>query len=94
MNLNKFFILIGVLLLSTTIGCEEEETVKWKKRGNMSKEEIKNSLTEEQYNATQNDGTERPFKNEYWNNKEKGLYVDIVSGEPLFSSEDKFDLIS
>jgi peptide-methionine (R)-S-oxide reductase len=48
-------------------------------------------LTPEQYRVTQQDGTERPFQNEYWDNKEPGLYVDIVSGEPLFASVDKFD---
>src|SRR5258708_19512038 len=47
-------------------------------------------LTPEQYRVTQTDGTERPFANEYWDNKEPGLYVDVVSGEPLFASFDKF----
>ena len=49
------------------------------------------SLSPEQYRVTQSDGTERPFKNVYWNNKEPGIYVDVVSGEPLFASTDKFD---
>jgi methionine-R-sulfoxide reductase len=48
-------------------------------------------LTPEQYRVTQQDGTERPFQNEYWDNKEPGLYVDVVSGEPLFPSVNKFD---
>jgi methionine-R-sulfoxide reductase len=48
-------------------------------------------LTEEQYRVTQQEGTERPFENLYWDNKAPGIYVDIVSGEPLFSSLDKFD---
>ena len=48
-------------------------------------------LTHEQYQVTQEDGTERPFDNEYWDNDEPGLYVDVVSGEPLFASVDKFD---
>ena len=48
-------------------------------------------LTPEQYRVTQEDATERPFQNEYWDNKEPGLYVDVVSGEPLFASVDKFD---
>ena len=43
-----------------------------------------------QYKVTQKDGTEPPFKNEYWDNKRPGIYVDILSGEPLFSSKDKF----
>jgi peptide methionine sulfoxide reductase msrA/msrB len=48
-------------------------------------------LTPLQYNVTQNEGTEPPFQNEYWDHKQTGIYVDIVSGEPLFSSRDKFD---
>ena len=48
-------------------------------------------LSPEQYRVTQRDGTERPFENEYWDNKEPGIYVDVVSGEPLFASTDKFD---
>ena len=52
--------------------------------------EIRRNLTELQYDVTQNEGTERPFDNEHWNNKRAGLYVDIVTGEPLFSSADKF----
>src|SRR5215472_4493719 len=53
--------------------------------------EAVSKLTAEQYRVTQTDGTERPFANEYWDNKEPGLYVDVVSGEPLFASFDKFD---
>ena len=56
-----------------------------------SKTKIVNHLTEEQRRVTQENGTERPFFNEYWNNHKEGLYVDIVSGEPLFTSSDKFD---
>jgi peptide-methionine (R)-S-oxide reductase len=48
-------------------------------------------LSREQYQVTQQNGTERPFENAYWNNDEPGLYVDIVSGEPLFTSLDKFN---
>ena len=56
-----------------------------------SASELKQKLTAEQFNVTQEDGTERPFKNEFWDNKKPGIYVDIVSGEPLFSSIDKYD---
>ncbi|WP_439502346.1 peptide-methionine (R)-S-oxide reductase MsrB [Aminobacter ciceronei] len=49
------------------------------------------ALSPEQYRVTQKDGTERPFTGEYWDKKEPGLYVDVVSGEPLFASVDKFD---
>jgi len=55
-----------------------------------SKEELKNKLTPLQYEVTQNGATELSFNNKYWNNKKEGIYVDIISGEPLFSSTDKF----
>ena len=53
--------------------------------------ELKEMLTDIQYQVTQNSDTERPYSNEYADNFEKGIYVDVVTGEPLFSSEDKFD---
>jgi peptide methionine sulfoxide reductase msrA/msrB len=59
--------------------------------GKPSKEELKRKLTPLQYKVTQEEGTEPPFNNEYWDNKKAGIYVDIVSGEPLFSSIDKYD---
>lgn len=52
---------------------------------------LKKELTPLQYNVTQKNATEKPFKNAYWDNKRAGIYVDIVSGEPLFSSTDKYD---
>ncbi len=63
--------------------CENEE------RDNM--DDLRKRLTDLQYRVTQEDATEPPFQNEYWDNKEEGIYVDIVSGEPLFSSLDKYD---
>jgi methionine-R-sulfoxide reductase len=54
-------------------------------------EELKAKLSPIQYKVTQHEGTERPFQNEYWDHHEQGIYVDVVSGEPLFSSLDKFD---
>ena len=56
-----------------------------------SDRELRESLTPEQYQVTQHEATERPFQNDYWDHDEPGIYVDIVSGEPLFSSLDKFD---
>jgi peptide methionine sulfoxide reductase msrA/msrB len=56
-----------------------------------NKDNLKNRLTTMQYDVTQQCGTEPPFRNEYWDNKKEGIYVDIVSGEVLFSSRDKFD---
>lgn len=62
-------------------------TKNWKKP---DQETLRKQLSPLQYKVTQNDGTEPPFKNEFWDNKAEGIYVDIVSGEPLFSSTDKF----
>ena len=56
-----------------------------------SDSEIRKQLTSLQYQVTQHEGTEPPFSNAFWNNKGPGIYVDIVSGEPLFSSLDKYD---
>ena len=53
--------------------------------------DLKKTLTPLQYQVTQHEATERPFQNEFWNNHEAGIYVDVVSGEPLFSSLDKYD---
>jgi methionine-R-sulfoxide reductase len=64
------------------------DAMTWKKP---SDAELKQELTPEQYTVTQHEGTERPYANAYWNNHEPGIYVDVVSGEPLFSSLDKFD---
>ena len=54
-------------------------------------EELRQKLTEQQYAVTQKDATEAPFRNEYWDNHREGIYVDVASGEPLFSSTDKFE---
>lgn len=54
------------------------------------KEELQKILTEEEYYVTQENGTERPFTNEYWDFNEEGIYVDVTTGEPLFTSKDKF----
>jgi len=69
----------------------------WGKRNNVypskplpSQKELKKRLTQLQFQVTQNAATEPPFRNEYWDNKRDGIYVDVVSGEPLFSSPDKF----
>jgi len=69
--------------LTAQSALEEEEDQKM--------EELRNRLTAMQFAVTQKDATEPPFNNEYWDQKEEGLYVDIVSGEPLFSSTDKYD---
>ncbi|WP_322804307.1 peptide-methionine (R)-S-oxide reductase MsrB [Vibrio alfacsensis] len=69
---------------------EKESQAKVKVYAKPSDKEIKAKLTELQYYVTQEEGTERPFDNKYWDNKAAGIYVDVVSGEPLFSSTDKY----
>lgn len=80
-------LLLGILLVMD-IDAKAFEAGNFKKP---SEAELKKTLTEEQFKVTQKDGTERPFKNPYWDNKQEGIYVDVVSGEPLFSSRDKFE---
>jgi len=73
---------------------KEMETVRLKSEKVFQKPDdttLRKTLTPLQYEVTQKEGTERPFQNEYWDNKKEGIYVDIVSGEPLFSSLDKYD---
>lgn len=75
----------------SSIGKGKKMESSWDNFKKPSKEELQQKLTEEQYRVTQKDATERPFENEYNDNKKEGIYVDIVSGEPLFSSKDKYD---
>ena len=83
--------------LKSTWGDESKSSAKSAQSGNNQKyakpddAELRKSLTPMQYKVTQQDGTEPPFNNEYNDNKREGIYVDVVSGEPLFSSTDKFD---
>jgi len=72
-------------------GPDKEKVMSTKKYAKPSAGEIKGKLTPEQFEVTQASGTEPPFHNAYWDNHKPGLYVDIVTGEPLFSSTDKFD---
>lgn len=92
-------LLIPVVLL-LTLGCEKKTVTMTPPpstpsdssgSSNFSKEDLLKKLTPEQYRCTQESGTESPFKNAYWDNKAPGIYVDVVSGEPLFSSTDKYD---
>ncbi len=72
-------------------GSGREDFIKSNWQPKIEKSELKKKLTPTQYQVTQENGTERPFQNEYWDNEEEGIYVDIVSGDVLFSSKDKFD---
>jgi peptide-methionine (R)-S-oxide reductase len=69
----------------------QKPTMTWKTFQKPSDQELKKELTPTQYEVTQHEGTESPFRNEYWDNHQAGIYVDVVSGEPLFSSLDKFE---
>lgn len=80
-----------ILLLSFPFTVFATNPPSWKPGPRPSQAELKKQLTEMQFYVTQKDGTEPPFKNEYWDNKKEGIYVDIVSGEPLFSSKHKYD---
>jgi len=81
------YLLIFLLFISGVAMSDTNDT----KFSTFNKQERLKNLTKEQYNVTQNEGTEAPFHNAYWDNKEPGIYVDVISGEPLFSSTDKFD---
>jgi methionine-R-sulfoxide reductase len=84
-------LVLTTLLLVSGIASDLQGATKQQREYTMpSQEELKERLTPLQYQVTQQDGTERPFQNEYWDNKKPGIYVDIVSGEPLFSSKDKY----
>ncbi len=73
-----------------TIRINSSEEAGSKQYASAPDEELKTRLTPLQYKVVRENGTEQPFENEYWDNKEEGIYVDIVSGEPLFSSKDKY----
>lgn len=87
-NMIKLIMMSFLISLGATAMGYESHKEQFKKP---SKDELKRILTKEQYNVTQENGTERPFTNAYWDLKKDGIYVDIVSKEPLFSSKDKFD---
>lgn len=93
MTQNKAFLFLVcvVIVLVNTLTCAPAPEDKTMSSQHPSREELQKKLTPEQFNVVCNEGTEPPFKNAYWDNHEPGIYVDIVSGEPLFSSLDKFD---
>ena len=74
---------------STAIATDNSSTTTENKT--MSDTELRKKLTPEQYHVTRENGTEPPFRNEYWNNHQQGIYVDLISGEALFASTDKFE---
>ena len=93
--MNRFWIIVSLLTIGSLIigasAMSQEKNSSEKNNIRNDKAELKKKLTPLQYQVTQQCGTEAPFNNEYWDNHEAGIYVDVVSGEPLFSSTDKFD---
>jgi methionine-R-sulfoxide reductase len=85
----KHFTCIALALLTFCVTLTTAQPPK--DRSNMSKEELKKELTDIQYSVSKKDGTEPAFRNEYWDNKNPGIYVCVISGKPLFASTDKFD---
>jgi len=95
--------LVGAQMFMNRAGAERQEEKKMETTTNESagaltgttrkpsSEELKKRLTAQQYHVTQQCGTEPPFNNAYWNNHKPGIYVDVVTGQPLFTSLDKFD---
>lgn len=94
--MRELFVLSLALFATITLACAVETPAQDADAADRviekpSDAELKERLTPIQYEVTQKDGTERPFQNEYWDNKKPGIYVDVVSGEPLFSSKDKYE---
>jgi len=75
---------------SSTVATTDATSQRFSDFSKPANRELQQKLTPMQYEVTQEDATEPPFKNKYWDNKREGIYVDVVSGEPLFSSTDKF----
>lgn len=93
--MRELFVLSLALFATITLACAVETPAQDADAADRviekpSDAELKERLTPMQYKVTQEDGTEPPFQNEYWDNKKPGIYVDVVSGEPLFSSKDKY----
>jgi len=87
----RTFLFLLIIALFPNFNAVAKEMCGKKTCGEIPKEDVlKKQLTLLQFDVTQNDGTERAFSNKYWDNKKPGIYVDIVSGEPLFSSLDKY----
>lgn len=82
----RWFVVLSLLLYGGKVMAWDASNFK-----KPSSDELEKKLTKEQFHVTQENGTERPFHNVYWDNHREGIYVDAVSGEPLFSSLDKYD---
>src|SRR6476661_1947907 len=83
--------LVGAQMFLNRAGAQKQEEKKMETTTKPSSEDLKKNLTAQQYHVTQECGTEPPFNNAYWNNHKPGIYVDIITGQALFTSLDKFD---
>ena len=94
-GVRRLTVILGVLVAAASAGAQTHSPSQGRRPMTEFKKptdaELKQTLSPLQYEVTQHEVTERPFQNAYWNNHEAGIYVDVVSGEPLFSSLDKFD---
>src|SRR6266704_1385303 len=89
--LSAIIVIIGSILFSNAQGQKKEAEKMNPTKAVPSNAELQTKLTKDQYHVTRECGTETPFQNAYWDNHRAGIYVDIITGEPLFSSLDKFD---
>ena len=89
--LGAIVVIIGSILFSYAQGQKKEAEKMNPTKAVPSDNELQTKLTKDQYHVTRECGTETPFQNAYWDNHRAGIYVDIITGEPLFSSLDKFD---
>ena len=90
MKKHLFLMVLSAMFMAPFAHAEEKLPVSTPEKYVKTKEAVE-KLTDMQKYVTQHDGTEKPFENEYWDNKEEGIYVDVVTGEPIFSSTDKYD---
>ena len=92
-NLMYSMVIAGLLAAAPLLRAEEKAPAdtEWQSCPIPSNEELRTQLGEERYKVVRENGTEAPFRNPYWDNKRPGLYVDAITGEPLFTSMDKFD---
>jgi peptide methionine sulfoxide reductase msrA/msrB len=88
MKTDNLFTILVILIFTSTAFAEEFSMNDWTRPSDQT---LKQQLTPMQFRVARENGTEPPYDNEYWDNKKPGIYVDVVSGEPLFSSIDKFD---
>ena len=89
--MKRSVLVVAILFIVTAFGCQNSSGQSDKRKLSKPAEEWKKTLTPNQYHIMVESGTEPPYKNDYWNNHQKGVYVSAATGEVLFTSDDKFD---